>query len=217
MPLSFDLYWSFRSPYSYLSTGRIVKFVEEFDVDCIVRPVYPIAIRTPEFFDKVNPLWPPYLFRDTLRIAQMEGIDYAWPQPDPVVHDIAAGKISADQPYIHRLTKLGVAACEAGRGLAFIDHVSRLIWSGRVQGWDQGDHLAKASEKAGLDLAELDARIQKDPEHFEAVIKQNQDAHQAAGHWGVPTMVFDGEAFFGQDRIPHLVWRLEQHGLKRRA
>lgn len=216
MPLSFDLFWSFRSPYSYLATSRLVQLVETFDVDCVVRPVYPIAIRTPEFFDKVNPLWPPYLLRDTLRIAQMEGIPYAWPRPDPVVQDIATRTISAEQPYIRRLTRLGVAACEAGRGLAFIDHVSRLLWSGEVQGWHEGDHLARATRRAGLDLAELDARIEADPERFEAAIHENQEAHRAAGHWGVPTMAFEGEPFFGQDRISHLVWRLEQHGLKPR-
>jgi len=32
----------------------------------------------------------------------------------------------------------------------------------------------------------------------------------------VPTMVFEGEPFFGQDRLDLLVWRLEQHGLARR-
>ena len=30
------------------------------------------------------------------------------------------------------------------------------------------------------------------------------------------TMVFDGEPFFGQDRIDLLLWRLRQHGLQPR-
>jgi 2-hydroxychromene-2-carboxylate isomerase len=214
---SFDLYWSFRSPYSYLATGRLVRLVEEYDVDCNVCPVYPIAIRTPEFFEKVNPLWPPYLMRDTVRIAQMEGIPYAWPRPDPVVQNIETRKISNDQPYIRRLTRLGIAAAEAGRGLPFLDCVSQLIWSGEVDGWNEGDHLAKATERAGLDLAELDDRVDADSDYFEAAIEANQKAHTAAGHWGVPTMVFDGEALFGQDRIAHLIWRLEQHGVARRG
>ena len=38
----------------------------------------------------------------------------------------------------------------------------------------------------------------------------------AAGHWGVPTMVFDGEPFFGQDRLDLLVWRMRQAGLQER-
>jgi len=216
MSLSFDLYWSFRSPYSYLATGRIVQLTRQYDVECVVRLVYPIAIRTPEFFDKVNPLWPPYLFRDTARIAQMEGIPYSWPQPDPVAQDLATRTIAKEQPYIHRLTRLGIAACEAGHGLPFIDEVSRIIWSGEVKGWDEGDHLAKATERAGLVLAELDAKIEANPDHYEAAIEKNQADHLAAGHWGVPTMVFEGEALFGQDRISHLVWRLEQQGLRER-
>jgi 2-hydroxychromene-2-carboxylate isomerase len=215
--LPFDLYWSFRSPYSYLATARIVKLVADHDVSCNVRPVYPIAIRTPEFFEKVNPMWPPYLMRDTLRIAQMEGIPYRWPTPDPVVQNIETRQIADEQPYIRRLTRLGIAAAEAGRGLPFLDCVSHLIWSGEVQGWNDGDHLAKATDRAGLDLAELDARIEADPDHFESAIQANQDAHAAAGHWGVPTMVFEGEAMFGQDRIAHLVWRLEQNGLAPRV
>jgi 2-hydroxychromene-2-carboxylate isomerase len=214
--LSFELYWSFRSPYSYLATGRIVSLVEEYDLVCQVRPVYPIAIRTPEFFEKVNPLWPPYLLKDTLRISQMEGIPYAWPQPDPVSQDLKTRQISKEQPYIHRLTRLGIAAVEAGRGLEFLDSVSRLIWSGEVRGWNEGDHLARAVDEAGLDLAELDALIEADPDHYEAAIERNQQSHAEAGHWGVPTLVFEGEPFFGQDRLSHFLWRLEQRGLETR-
>ncbi len=216
MTLGFELYWSFRSPYSYLATSRIVELVRDYDLDCDVRPVYPIAIRTPEFFEKVNPMWPPYLLRDTVRIAQMNGIPYSWPRPDPIAQDIATRTISKDQPYIHRLTRLGIAAVERGRGLPFLEHVSHTIWSGEVDGWNEGDHLARAAERAGLDLAELDAAVAADPDHFEAQIQANQEAHAAAGHWGVPTCVFEGEPFFGQDRLDHLVWRLEQHGLARR-
>jgi 2-hydroxychromene-2-carboxylate isomerase len=193
-----------------------VQFVDEYDVECDVRPVYPIAVRTPDFFDKVNPMWPPYLLRDTIRISQMQGILFAWPQPDPIVQDFANRTIPKEQPYIHRLTRLGIAAVERGRGLPFLDAVSHTIWSGEVQGWNEGDHLAKAAAKAGLDLAELDAAIEADPDGHEAKIEANQDAHAAAGHWGVPCCVFEGEPFFGQDRLDHLVWRMEQHGLTRR-
>ena len=216
MALSFDLYWSFRSPYSYLVTGRIIDLARSHDVDVRVRPVYPIAIRTPEFFDRVNPMWPPYLFRDTARIAERLGIPYHWPRPDPVVHDVERRIIAEEQPYIHRLTRLGVAAAERGHGLSFIDEVSQIIWSGAVDGWNEGEHLSLATKRAGLDLSELDAAIEADPGHYDALIAANQDDHAAAGHWGVPTMVFGGEPFFGQDRFDDLVWRLEQKGLSRR-
>jgi 2-hydroxychromene-2-carboxylate isomerase len=216
MPLAVDLFWSFRSPYSYLATPRLVSLAVEYDVVITVRVVLPIAIRIPGFFDMVNPLWPPYLLRDTIRIAEYERIPYAWPRPDPIVQDFGTGKVAAEQPYIHRLTRLGVAASERGRGLPFVAEVSRVIWGGAVDGWHEGSHLADATARVGLDLEELDAAIAADPARHDGVIAENQRALEVAGHWGVPTMVFAGEPFFGQDRIDLLVWRMRQHGLRRR-
>ncbi|WP_420559867.1 2-hydroxychromene-2-carboxylate isomerase [Tepidicaulis sp.] len=216
MTLEFDLFWSFRSPYSYLATPRLAALQEEYDVKINVRPVYPIAVRIKGFFKQVNPLWPPYLLKDTVRIAEMEGLPYAWPSPDPIVMDIKSGEVPEDQPYISRLTRLGVAAAEKGRGMPFLYEVSQIIFGG-VKGWNEGTHLQEAAARAGLDLAELDALIEKDPDHYEKTIAENEAAQKEGGHWGVPLMVFEGEPFFGQDRISHLIWRMEQKGLKKRS
>ena len=217
MTLSIDLFWSFRSPYSYLATPRLVEMAREYDLDIVVRPVYPLAVRSGQFFSQVNPMWIPYLLRDTFRLSQMLGLPYAWPRPDPVVVDPSTRAATPNQPYIHRLTRLGCAAAEAGRGLDFLNEVSRVIWSGQNENWHQGDHLAKATARAGLDLAELDAKIAADPDKYEAIIQANQLAHQECGHWGVPTMTFNGEPFFGQDRLDVLLWRLKQNGLQPRG
>ena len=216
MTLAIDVFWSFRSPYSYLATPRLVELHREYDLDVNVRPVLPIAVRIPGFFQTVNPLWPPYVLRDTMRIAEQLGIDYGWPSPDPIVQDFATREVAAEQPYIYRLTRLGVEAVRRGRGLPFIAEVSRLIWNGKVVGWHEGTHLAEATARAGLDLAELDAVVRHDAAALDAQIQTNQDDHLAAGHWGVPTMAFQGEPFFGQDRLELLVWRLQQHGLRKR-
>jgi 2-hydroxychromene-2-carboxylate isomerase len=216
MTLSFDLFWSFRSPYSYLATPRLVEMEREYDLSIAVRPVYPLAVRSGDFFEKQNPLWIPYLMRDTWRVSQMLGLPYRWPRPDPVVVDPMTRAGVAEQPYIHRLTRLGCAAAEAGRGLPFLFEISTLIWSGAVDGWHQGDHLAQAASRAGVDLAALDAKIAVEPDRYEAIIQANQKAHQEAGHWGVPTCAFEGEPFFGQDRLDALLWRMKQRGLKPR-
>jgi 2-hydroxychromene-2-carboxylate isomerase len=217
MALAVDVFWSFRSPYSYLATPRLVRLAAEYEVDVTVRVVLPIAVRIPGFFDTVNPLWPPYLLRDTMRIAEYEGMPYGWPRPDPIVQDFATRQVAAEQPYIHRLTRLGAAAAERGCGLPFVAEVSRIIWGGDIDGWHLGSHLADAAARAGLDLDELDAAIAADSARYDAIIVQNQDALEAAGHWGVPTMVFAGEPFFGQDRIDLLIWRMRQHGLRSRG
>jgi len=215
-PLSVDVFWSFRSPYSYLATPRLVRLAAEYELDVNVRVVLPIAVRIPGFFDTVNPLWPPYLLRDTMRIAEYECIPYGWPRPDPIVQDFATRQVASEQPYIHRLTRLGVAAAERGRGLPFVAEVSRVIWGGDVDGWHEGVHLAAAAARAGLDLVELDAAIAEQPRRHDDVVEANQRALDVAGHWGVPTMVFADEPFFGQDRLELLIWRLRQHGLRRR-
>jgi 2-hydroxychromene-2-carboxylate isomerase len=217
MSLAFDVFWSFRSPYSYLATPRLVALARDYELQVNVRVVLPIAVRIDGFFDRVNPLWPPYLMRDTFRIAQHLGIPYAWPQPDPIVQDYSTRKVATDQPYIYRLTRLGVEAARRGRGLPFIAEVSRVIWSGEVRDWHEGSHLADAARRADLDLAAMDAAVAADRTGYDAEIARNQADLETAGHWGVPTMVFEGEPFFGQDRIELLVWRLEQHGLGRRA
>jgi 2-hydroxychromene-2-carboxylate isomerase len=68
-----------------------------------------------------------------------------------------------------------------------------------------------------LDLAELDVEALSDAEALDTEIAANQAALEAAGHWGVPTLVFDGEPFFGQDRIDMALWRMEQKGLTKRV
>jgi 2-hydroxychromene-2-carboxylate isomerase len=216
MTLTYDLYWSFRSPYSYFVTRRLVALEAEYDVRCNVRPVYPIAVRQPEFFDNNDPLWVQYFMRDIFRCAEFLDLPFGWPRPDPVVMDMATRKYPKEQPYIYRLTQLGQAAVEAGKGLPFLDEVSSTIWGGSVTGWHEGNHLARAAERAGLDLAELDALITADPEHYDTAIKTNQDAQRLGGHYGVPLMVFDGEPFFGQDRFDQLKWRMLQKGLVRK-
>lgn len=211
-----DLFWSFRSPYSYLAAPRLRAMSEAYDVDIVVRPVYPIAVRLDGFFKTVNPLWIPYLMRDTYREAQRAGLTIRWPRPDPIVMNAATGEVPKEQPYIARLTRLGVLAGEHAKGLAFLDEVSRTIWSGAVDNWHEGDHLAQAAARAGLDLAALDAQAEAEADRIEAVIAENEAAQRNAGHWGVPLMAFEGEPFFGQDRIDSLMWRLEQAALRPR-
>jgi 2-hydroxychromene-2-carboxylate isomerase len=215
MTLSYDLYWSFRSPYSYMVTSRLAALERDFGVTCNVRPVYPLAVRTPEFFEQQDPLWLSYFMTDVFREAAFRGVPFRWARPDPVQRSRDGG-YRMKQPYIHRLTHLGVAAVQRGRGLAFLDEVSRVIWGGEVDNWHEGDHLARAATRAGLDFAELAAAVDADPSPFAAVVEANQIAQRAAGHWGVPMMVFNNEAFFGQDRFDQLKRSLELQGLQAR-
>ncbi|MBN9426094.1 MAG: DsbA family protein [Burkholderiales bacterium] len=205
-----DLYWSFRSPYSYLALHHVRALTASHGLRWNVKIVRPLAIRTPDFFSREDPLWRPYLLIDTKRIAESLGMPFARPTPDPVVQDPVTLEIAEHQPYIHWLNRLGAEATLQGKALPFIDQVSDLLWNGRVVGWHEGDHLAHAAARAGLDLQQMQAAIAADPVARDRLLEEHETQLRAAGHWGVPTFVLDGEAFFGQDRVPLLLWRLSQ-------
>jgi 2-hydroxychromene-2-carboxylate isomerase len=158
MTMAFDFYFSFRSPYSYLATPMVEALMQRYDFAPRMRVVLPIALRIPGFFKTVNPLWPPYLLRDTFRISQMHNIPYRWPRPDPIIMDIGSGEVAAEQPYIHRVSRMAVAAEHADRGFQFVRAGSRKIWSGEVDAWHEGNHLADAATEAGLDARALTPR-----------------------------------------------------------
>jgi 2-hydroxychromene-2-carboxylate isomerase len=214
MTLSIDLFWSFRSPYSYLALPRLLDLQAKWDLVFVVRPVYPLAIRQPDFFEREQSGWMHYLLTDVIRLSQYLDIPIASPNPDPILIDPETGRAAKDQPHIHRLTHLGIAAAEAGYGLKFLDIISTQIWSGND--WTQDGFFHSALTRQGIDLGDLDQTITSRPTHYETLATHNAEALVAGGHWGVPTMVYDNEPFFGQDRIELLLWRLKQNGLQPR-
>lgn len=212
MPPTFDFYFSFRSPYSYLAMPQIEAMLERTGAVARMRIVRPIAVRIPGFFRQVNPLWPPYLARDCKRIAEMHGTPYRWPKPDPIIQDRETREVAPDQPYIYRVSRMGVAAAEAGKGFEFVRKASHMMWSGEVDDWHAGDHLASCLIAAGLDAAAVEKDITENAEAYDAKLEANEQAQTDAGHWGVPLFVYNDEPFFGQDRIDMLEWRLNQRG-----
>lgn len=216
MTLRADLFWSFRSPYSYLATRRYVELTERYDLEIALRQVYPLAVRDRTFFKRNPPNWMRYTMTDVARLAAFYGIPIAPPRPDPIVQDLATGEVAEEQPIIFPLVRMGQAASRRGKGLAYADAVSRLIWGG-VENWNEGDHLRGAAASAGLDHDELAKEAADDADALDAEIDANRVELEASGHWGVPTLVFNGEPFFGQDRIELAEWRMKQAGLKERA
>jgi 2-hydroxychromene-2-carboxylate isomerase len=208
-----DIYWSWRSPYSWLASDRLAEIAEGYEIETYFRPVRPLAMRESDFFSRARPQFLPYLFADAFREGQRLGIPIAPPRPDPIKMDLATGKVAPEQPLADRLMALAVAAIEAGRGLDFARFAARRIWGG-VEHWHEGPHLADAAAEAGLELSKLEYWAGRNPQRVADVINENEAA-QLKHHWGVPLMVLDDEPFFGQDRLDALLWRLDSRGLKR--
>lgn len=214
MTANIDVYFSFRSPYSYLVTPDLLRLEEDFDVEVTLRPVLPLAVRRPDFFSPENLKRAKYIRMDWLRRAEFLGMAGIWPDPDPIVQDMETYQIAEEQPYIYELTKLGVEAERQGKGIEFAKAVSHLIFGG-TKNWNTGPHLTETSAKVGLDLDQMRGAIESG-DHLNQV-EINQQALDEAGHWGVPSLVLEGEVFFGQDRIDTLRWRLDKSGLAKSA
>ncbi len=207
-----DLYFSFRSPWSYYGAAQMYDLQQTYALQVNLHVVNPIFIRYNDFFSKAHEKWRPYFLTDLMRYSQYLDLPMGSPRPDPINPELAA-----DDPahLVNKLSPLGIAAQAAGRGIEFAREVSALVWNGKVDGWDQGEHLKLAAERAGLELLALEQWVNDNANTWPQQLLAN-DAALEEHHWGVPTMVFDGEPFFGQDKIPLLVWRMEQKGLKKR-
>ena len=216
MTHAFDFYFSFRSPYSYLAMPQIAELVSRYDAAVTMRIVRPIAVRIPGFFRKVNPLWPPYLAKDSKRIAEMDGIPYRWPRPDPIVQDRETREVAKDQPYIMRVSRLGALAAERGKGFEFVAAASKMMWSGEVGRLARGRQAGGVRRCCRARWREAGGGCSAQAARLDAIIEGNEEAQTQAGHWGVPLFVFEGEPFFGQDRVDHLLWRMKQRGLGER-
>lgn len=84
MEFSINLFWSFRSPYCYLALDRLLALRQDQGVEIKVCPIYPIAVRKPDFFKTTNPLYRPYHTLDSHRVAESLGVPFRRPIPDPI-------------------------------------------------------------------------------------------------------------------------------------
>ena len=91
-----------------------------------------------------------------------------------------------------------------------------LVSTGKFTGRSPKDkHIVRTPEVA--EHIWWDQNAEMSPEGFDALIARNEDAQRTSGHWGTPLLVFDGEPFFGQDRVAMCRWRMQERGVLPRA
>ena len=193
MTLEVEVFWSFRSPYSYLSGPRAFALAEEFDVDVVFHGVIPMAMRG----QKVPVAKRLHTLRDVKREADRLGMPFGR------VHDpLGDGAL--------RCLLVAEHAAAAGRVEAFVLGASRAIWAEAVDvATDAG--LRPVCERAGLDWSGCAAALE-DPA-MRARVDANTERLGALGHWGVPVFVLDGEPYWGQDHIEDVALALREGGL----
>ena len=83
-----QVYWSFRSPYSYLITYDLLRIQVEYDIEIELKVVLPIAVRTKDTLFSNDRKPAQYIIMDSFRRADFLGMKIAFPSPDPVVQSL---------------------------------------------------------------------------------------------------------------------------------
>jgi 2-hydroxychromene-2-carboxylate isomerase len=195
MTEALDYFYSFRSPYSYLSAPRVFALPEHFDVEVRFHGVIPMAMRG-QSVPRSKRL---HTLRDVAREAKRLGMPFGH------IHDpIGAGAL--------RCLAVAQLAARRGRTREFVLAAGRGIWSEAIDVSSEVG-LREICTRAGLSWSECLAALD-DPALREQV-ERDTTALAELGHWGVPVLVLRGELFWGQDRIVDLEAALSELGLGR--
>ncbi len=195
---SVDLYFSFRSPYSYFILPRIIDLKDNYDVNINFKLVYPLAIREPHFFQSKNAFtyFIPKIF-DYFLQAKKLGMKFKPPKPDPIKQSILTGKISNHQPLIFDLCHLGQSMCKKNLGIEFAYEISNSIFGGKKD-WHSNNHLFSICSKLGIDLEEIRNFTKVNEQEIIKEIENNQSEQLAIGHHGVPLTVYKDKIFWSR-------------------
>jgi 2-hydroxychromene-2-carboxylate isomerase len=194
-PITF--YFDFSSPYSYIASewiealaarhGRTV----QWNAMLLGASFQVTEIRTPVSY----PLKREYSMRDFERSARFAGVPLTMPEKFPIATTNAARIFW----WLHDNEG-------AERAVAWARHGLRALFA---RGVDLSDNAAllRLCAEFGLDPEQAEAAW-SDPQR-KARLKAVNDAAIAAGVFGAPYFVIDGEPFWGNDRRPQIERWLE--------
>ena len=184
-----DYYHFLISPYAYLGSGRFTEIAARHGATVNVHPIaaakvfpvsggLPLAKRAPQ--------------RQAYRLVELA----RWRDHLGLPLNLQPRFFPADET---QAALMVVAARRKGQdALAFSNAVLRAVWTEERDIADP-DTLAAIAGEAGFDAIALTAAA-ADPA-VAAECEAGTDAAIAAGVFGSPTYVIDGELFWGQDRL----------------
>jgi 2-hydroxychromene-2-carboxylate isomerase len=198
-PNPIDFYFDFSSPYGYLAATRINAIGAKYQRRVKWRPI----LLGPAFKASGNaplvaqPLKGAYSTRDFARTARYMGVPYKQPDPFPIATHQAARVFywldDQDPLKAHRFAMTCFATYFAeGIDISSIEKVVEL--AGRL-----------GADTAAVTNALGDAAVKER-------LKREVDAAIAAGVFGSPYIVVDGEPFWGSDRLDQVQAWLETGG-----
>lgn len=190
-----QLFFSFRSPYSWLALDRVRELADRHQLPLRLRPVLPMVMRGLP----VPAIKRRYILLDAKREADRHGIPFG-----RICDPVGAG--------VERCMAVCHAARASGRDLAFASAAARRIWS-EGEDMTRDAPLLAAAHEAGMSTGDVDAALKHD-DWREAAERHRADLFDA-GLWGVPGLVLNRHgrrlaATWGQDRLWVITDTLQQ-------
>lgn len=186
------IYTDYKSPYAYVANKRLFELEDTIGVELEWLP-YTLRIpefmgtveeRTPHFWRKVR-----YSYMDARRFANAQGLTMKGPRRIYDAFYSSAGMLFAQRHGLFR---------------PYHDTVFRKFWNHELE-IDDLSAIAGVIAAIGGSAAAFKAYV-RGPARAEhdGII----DEAEALGVFGVPSMVFNGELFWGGDRIDMLIERI---------
>lgn len=185
-----DVFFDYGSPFAYMLWKLLPAVAGRAGLNPVWRPIDLLGLESFQGGLPYSVKKRQYVFVDVVRSAEYHGIEIQIPKPFPV-EGARANRLAA-----------------AFAGEANVDALHSAIFDAAwVASRDIGDDevLGSCLEAAGADAPRrLAAASSADAE---SVVSGNLAEAEAAGVFGVPSMLLDDELFWGIDALPVLEWR----------
>lgn len=186
-------YFDYLSPYAYLAWTQIHSLAARHD-----REVEPVPVLLAALLDAAGSKGPAeipakrvYILRDCVRTAHRLGVPFGLPPSHPF-HPLLALRVSS-------------LPMEPAQRRALVTALFDAVWKGGGSGVESKAEVASSANSVGLDGAAL-VEAAAGQEAKDRVRRATEEAI-AEGVFGVPSIVAEGELFWGLDALPNL----EQH------
>ena len=194
------VYTDYKSPYAYVANRALFRLEETHDVSL---DWLPLTLHIADYLDAVEARSPhnwrkvKYAYMDARRFANAQGLVLKGPKRIYDGYLSSAGLLFAKRHGFFR---------------PYHDLVFELFWTHQLD-IDVLDEMKAVVARAGGDPAAYDAYVNGPGRAEHDGLRAESEA---LGVFGVPSMIFEGELFWGGDRIEMLAARLDARGLRKR-
>lgn len=178
------LFWSLRSPYSYLGLLQAIKLSKHYRTPLIIKPVLPMLMRRMQVPKAKS--W--YIATDVKRESITLGISFG-----RIADPLGAG--------VERCYAVYEYANSLGKGLALLESFATGVWSEGIDAATDGG-VKIMIERIGLSWNEVQPLLGKND--WRVWAQDNLAELYGNKLWGVPSFLYGEEKVFGQDRIDRI-------------